>query len=518
MTHLVDRRWRTALFFALAAALSGVFLVGVSAWFLGAVALAGLGPAAYAFGFHHPSAIIRALALTRTVAKYGERVTGHVAALRDQTEHRSALFSHLAAAPDTRAQGWQLARTDRLQSFLGDVEQVDFARLRVALPTFSAVAATIAVSILTLWASPLALAVVPLQGATLLLAALRLAYSADEHAAGAEAGHRRSGEALGQQLAGLVSLEGGGERASRVAESVACARSAERDAARMRLRLGVADAVLSALGPLSAAATLTVAAATGSLGEAALPALFAAFAWLALGELCVPLARAAFARAGAARARTTLAAWQDDMRSAPPRTVDMINLDAALRDPLGNDLGHRVRLSAKPGSPAALVGPSGCGKTTLLKEIAGWLPWTDGPHPIGDEASARSSCHLNLHDAAILDGTIRDNLFTEAEDGQLWAALEAVELGARLRGASGLDARITQDGLSLGEARRIALARAFLTSAPVVLLDEPGEHLDADQAERIIRRLLIALAGQMVLMATHEDGLAALALSRCEVR
>jgi ABC-type transport system involved in cytochrome bd biosynthesis fused ATPase/permease subunit len=519
MSLLTDRRWRTALALALVASLSGVLLVGVSAWFLGAVALAGLGPAAYAFAFHHPAAIVRLLALLRTTAKYGERVTGHAAALRDQTEHRGRLFGRMADAAETRAQGWQLARTDRLQAFLGDVEQVDFAKLRVALPLVTAGGALAVISLLTFRAVPLALPAVLAQGAFFLLAGLCLASLGDGRMAAAEAARRRAGEALGQQLAGLPSLEGGAERAARVAESIAWARKGEAEAAAARLRLGAADALLSALGPLAAMLTLVVAANTGLLGEAALPSLLTAFAWLALGELIAPLARARFAQLCAARAKANLATWQDEKETADRLPPSRIGLhQAPLRDPSGRALGPKVSLTAAPGAPAALLGPSGCGKTTLLKEIAGWLPWAGATHPLGSEAIARASCPLSLHDAAILDGTVRDNLFSEADDTALWSALDAAELTERVREAGGLDARVTQNGLSLGEARRIALARAFLTQAPVILLDEPGEHLGAAQATRILKRLLLAQSGRSILLVTHEARLAALATSQETVR
>jgi ABC-type transport system involved in cytochrome bd biosynthesis fused ATPase/permease subunit len=425
----------------------------------------------------------------------------------------------MATAPETRTQGWQLARADRLQAFLGDVEQVDFARLRALFPALTAGGATLVIGLLTWRAVPAALPAVLAQSALFLTAGIWLARVADGHAALAEVARRRAGEALGQQLAGLVSLEGGGERPSRIAESLSASRRGEREAALAKLRLGAADAVLSALGPVAAVLVLVVAAGTDRLGEAALPSLLCAFAWLAFGELAAPLARAAFARQGALRARDALSVWTQEEDEAASLASAVIELSGVpLRDPQGTDLGASVSMRAAPGAPAALLGPSGCGKTTLLKAIAGWLPWLEGPHPLGSEQEARASCHLSLHDAAILDGTVCDNLFSNAPDAVLWAVLEATELGERIRDAGGLDAAIDQNSLSLGEARRIALARVFLTEAPVVLLDEPGEHLDSGQAERILRRLLTSLSDRTVLYVTHEPRLAALAATTETVR
>src|SRR5271156_145560 len=84
--------WPLAIVLALAASASGILLTGLSVWFLGAVALAGLGPAALAFNFHTPAAFVRLFALSKTLAKYGERVVGHRAALLDQVKRRTQLF------------------------------------------------------------------------------------------------------------------------------------------------------------------------------------------------------------------------------------------------------------------------------------------------------------------------------------------------------------------------------------------------------------------------------------------
>ena len=153
-----------------------------------------------------------------------------------------------------------------------------------------------------------------------------------------------------------------------------------------------------------------------------------------------------------------------------------------------------------------LVGASGSGKTSLLKQIAGW---------IGDDAFAtddrilstgerRALVSLVLHDAVVLEDTVRANLFAgDAPDAVLWRALEAVEMDGRVREAGGLDGWVRQDRFSLGEAQRINLARAWLSSQPLVLLDEPTEHLDEAQGERILERLLARFSDRIVVVSTH---------------
>jgi ABC-type transport system involved in cytochrome bd biosynthesis fused ATPase/permease subunit len=147
----------------------------------------------------------------------------------------------------------------------------------------------------------------------------------------------------------------------------------------------------------------------------------------------------------------------------------------------------------------------------LLKQIAGWIGADNSGTFVGDGvvmlgAYRRAISHLCLHDAAILSDTIRENLFAPgASETECWLALAAVELDGRVAGAGGLDAWISQDTLSLGEAQRLNLARALLCDAPVVLLDEPVEHLDHDQASRILKRALSQLVNRIVVYSSHTD-------------
>jgi ATP-binding cassette, subfamily C, bacterial CydC len=179
--------------------------------------------------------------------------------------------------------------------------------------------------------------------------------------------------------------------------------------------------------------------------------------------------------------------------------------------PDGRCLGEAINLTFRAGHPIALVGASGTGKTTLLKQIAGWIGADNSGQFIGDgivmlSAYRRAAAHLCLHDAAIVSDTIRENLFApDASETECWQALAAVELDARFAGAGGLDAWISQDMLSLGEAQRLNLARALLSDAPLVLLDEPVEHLDSNQASRILKRVLSRLENRIVIYSAHTE-------------
>ena len=516
------RAWRLAFALAALALAANLALAGTAVSFLAAVALAGAGPAAFAFNFHHPAALVRLFAMLRTASRYGERMAGHRAALSDQVRRRAGLFAALARAPESRGAGWQLGRPERLADFIDDVADVDYARLRVGFPLAITGAALAGLTLLTAFIAPLAL----LPAAALALAGGLVARRTLARLTATEAwvrnARRTAATALGAALAGAVPLEAEGRRGPALRIALDPLRDAEREAACGRRALARFEAVLALAGPALALAVLLAAWGAGARGTALLPAAFLAFAWLALAEpiLALPRALLGSVRARLARpslARTALAsevgaAAEPAPRPGPARGALTLH-GLRLRAPDGRDLGPARDLAVLPGTPLTLVGASGCGKTTLLKALAGWSADEPGATirlagTARPAAERRALTHLSLHDAAILSDTVRENLFAPtASDADLWAALEVVELDARLRTGGGLDNWIAEGSLSLGEAQRLNLARALLSPAPVILLDEPAEHLGDDQAARILTRLLARWRDRIVVLTSHRPDL-----------
>ncbi|WP_235872911.1 thiol reductant ABC exporter subunit CydD [Pseudoxanthomonas winnipegensis] len=158
-----------------------------------------------------------------------------------------------------------------------------------------------------------------------------------------------------------------------------------------------------------------------------------------------------------------------------------------------------------PGQHLALAGPSGCGKSTLLEALAGWLPPEAGliQHTPGLRIGyAPQRPHL-------FAGTIADNLriaAPQASPAQLQAAAEAAQVLHFARALpDGLDTRIGEGGFGLsgGQARRVALARALLQDPQLLLLDEPTAFLDADTETALLEALLRFGQGRALLVATH---------------
>ncbi|WP_082947542.1 thiol reductant ABC exporter subunit CydC [Mycobacterium sp. E2479] len=181
----------------------------------------------------------------------------------------------------------------------------------------------------------------------------------------------------------------------------------------------------------------------------------------------------------------------------------------------------RINVHLPPGSRLAVTGASGSGKTTLLMTLAGLLPPLDGQVWLNDtdvsefnEVDLRGAIGFFAEDAHIFATTIRDNLLVargDCPDHDLASALEAVGLGAWVAGLpDGLSTVLTggAQALSAGQRRRLLLARAVISPAGIVLLDEPTEHLDVTDGEQIMRDLLAPNGGLMspqrtVVVATH---------------
>ena len=202
---------------------------------------------------------------------------------------------------------------------------------------------------------------------------------------------------------------------------------------------------------------------------------------------------------------------------APAGTIEFEDIVVRYRE------GDALRLSARirPGEIVALTGPSGSGKSTALNVLLGLAVPDAGRVTVGgvdlarvDPAAWRRRVAWVPQRPHLFAGTVRDNIALGAAAGDVVAA-------ARLAGAhefiTGLPAgyeTVLGDegtGLSAGQRQRIALARAFLRDAPVVLLDEPTANLDTDTAGEVMAAIRRLARGRTVIVAAHRPELIALA-------
>lgn len=179
---------------------------------------------------------------------------------------------------------------------------------------------------------------------------------------------------------------------------------------------------------------------------------------------------------------------------------------------------RNLSLHIPAGSRIAVVGPSGIGKSTLLATIAGLLDPVSGTVRIDNAdistmpvEQVRSQVVFFPEDAHVFSTSVRENVRVaqgRASDEEITAALEVVGLKEWIETLpAGLDTILGPDGTTIsgGERRRLLLARAVIRSAPISLLDEPTEHLDAERGDALLSALLTP--GDSSLLPAHGSAL-----------
>jgi ATP-binding cassette subfamily C protein CydD len=171
--------------------------------------------------------------------------------------------------------------------------------------------------------------------------------------------------------------------------------------------------------------------------------------------------------------------------------------------PNGTRALSAIDFDVQPGETVALLGPSGSGKTTIAYLVLGLLEPSEGSVVVGGRAVMVPQRPFLFH------GSVAENLRIakpDAGDEELWAALEAAELAAVIsaRGA-GLRTDVGERGLRLsgGEVQRLAIARALLVDAPVVVLDEPTSNVDLESEARLRSAIDHLTRGRTLLIIAH---------------
>lgn len=491
--------------------LAGVALLGLSGWFITATAIAGMTSAtALLFDVFAPSAGIRLLALGRTAARYGERLTTHDVTLAILAAIRERLFRGWARPGAARRLLMRPATL--LFRLTADVDALDSVYLRVIVPAGAAVAtalaAGLAVTLADAWTGMALLAALLSAGLGIPLAVARASRRAARRRACAIEALRARAIDLSSGQTELVMA--GQLTAQRDRVLAADRRLSEADDALHRLDTGAG----LAFGIVSAAVTAAMLLATGFLmAHDRIGAPVAAFLLLVALASFEPFS--ALQRGALELGRTLLAARrlgpQLEADAAPPMSRQpepgvalalekvVFRHEGADRPGLGG-----VSLMVPQGETVALVGASGAGKSTLLALAAGDIAPCSG-------AVAALPFALLPQRTELFQDSLRDNLrlaAPAASDAMLWRALDDAGLAADIRGLpSGLDTRLGEGGLGLsgGQARRLALARLLLCPEPLWLVDEATEGLDADTARDVLRRLYRAArdGGRALLIATH---------------
>jgi ATP-binding cassette subfamily C protein CydC len=477
---------------------------------------------------------VRTFAISRGVLHYCERLASHDTALRAAGTARAQIYYRLAHGPADVATRYH---SGELVARVGaDVDQLADVLVRALLPFSVAAVLAVAATAVVGTISPLAAAILAI---CLLVAGILAPWLASRAAAAQEVLARQHHSA--RDVSAMLALEHapelrvGGRLPSIVAES----QRRQRDWGDA-IDAAARPAALAEAIPTAAVGVSVLGAVVAGIGMASMvaPTTLAVLMLLPLSafEATTPLPAAAIqltrSRLAARRlldltsANSTVPAADPELISAtaPPRPLPTERLRA--HDVLAAHLGSGVRAAAvtvdlPPGARLAVTGPSGSGKTTLLMTLAGLLAPLRGEVALGGkplrlirEHDLRCAVSFFAEDAHIFATTVRDNLLVargDCPDHEMAVALGRVGLDTWLAGLpNGLDTVLSAgaQALSAGQRRRLLLARALISPARILLLDEPTEHLDATDAEPILRTLLKSHGGLMgaertVVVATH---------------
>lgn len=507
-------------FLGFLASASAVALLGTSGWL---ISFAAEMPPVLSLGV--AAVLVRTFALTRSVFRYVERLVGHDAAFRGLTRLRESVFARLELLAPVGLS--RFSRGDLLSRLVADVDTAMDLPLRVVLPWAQAIAVSVGTVAFMLWLNPgagLATAIALAIGLTV------VPWLVARIAARAEA---RLAPLRGEVSSTVVtSLAGSGDLLAYGATGAALARIRETDthltfvARREAAGLGVSAGLGIALQGAAVVAALAL----------AMPAVTAGTlepVWLAVVAL-IPLA--------AYDLLTTLPASAlalQRVRASATRVVEVIDSPLPVVEPVhplgpplppyrvvARDLQARwspqspptlrgIDMGLEPTERVAIVGPSGAGKSTLAAVLLGFLSY-DGSVLIGGREirevegdDLRAEITLLTQQAHIFDTTIAANLRlgdAHADDDALHVVLERVGLSAWLaEQADGLATVIGSGGTTMsgGERQRLALARLLLAHRPIMVFDEPTEHLDPATADALTDVLLEVTEGTSTILITH---------------
>jgi ATP-binding cassette subfamily B protein len=468
---------------------------------------------------------IVALSILRAIANYWTAISFALVGSRVAADLRARTFRHvqgLSMRHHTRA-----SSGDTVQRLVSDVSRLQEVAVTAGLPLLGNIFTLVTMAFVMLWLDPLLAAVVVLAGVVFAVLSRKTAGSISKAASRSRKGEgalaTTASEAMGAmrevQAYGLedtISSSFRNSNAATLGTGVVSLRLAASFQRRTDVLIGVATAVVLAGGGMR------VLDRSITPGDLVIFLMYLKIGMRPLKDVARYTSRIARATASGERVADLLEA-QTDLPEAPnARALKSPNPDIAFENVYaGHDEGttvlHGINLSIPAGEHLAIVGPSGAGKSTLASLVLRMIDPTSGTVRVGGEdlkelqiASVRAHVSILLQDSVLFGTTVRENI----RFGRLDASDEDIENAASLAQADAF-IRVLPDGyetvlgeaakdLSGGQRQRLAIARALLRQAPIVILDEATAGLDPAARESILDALQILTRGRTSITVTHD--------------
>ena len=473
---------------------------------------------------------VRFFAISRAALRYAERYVTHLATFRILTRLR--VWFYRAIEPLAPARLMQYRSGDLLTRIVADIETLENFYLRVVIPPLAAVLVTILgcaiLGSFDVWLAVALLAFIVLTGVILPLASRWLSR---QPAAELIATRAELNASLVDEVQGIADLLAYGQEDAYQARALSLSQQLNRVQERLAAIRGMGNGLAALFTSLAALTVLFMAIPLVTAGK--IDGVFLALLPLtaiACFEAVQPLAHAF--------------QMLESSQAAARRIFELIDSEPAVIDPVApapldlpsdqppaievRDLRFRyspdeppvldgVSFSVPAGGRVALVGANGSGKSTVVNLLLRFWDTDEGTIRIGGRElhtiradDVRGLLGVVPQHTHLFNASIRDNLYLanpEASEADLIAACQQAQLHEFIQGLpQGYDTLVGENGLLLsgGERQRLAIARAILKDAPILILDEATSHLDALTAARVWQALDRFMAGRTTIIISHQ--------------
>jgi ATP-binding cassette, subfamily C, bacterial CydC len=517
-------RWQAGgIVLGVVVVVANVGLLALSGWFIAAMGLAGLG--LLHIEYFVPAAAIRALAIIRTVGRYFERLVTHEATLRLLSDVRVWFYTRLEPLAPARLQRHRTG--DLLSRIRADIDSLDSFYLRVLAPSVTALLCVLLIvlflALFNLGAALADLVGLLLVGLALPMIALRASRRTGEQAV---AGRGQLRADIADTMRGFEELQvfgAMGRQTARHEAGYAALTMLQRRETRVEAASGSA-ALFLIQATMLATLVIAIPASVAHMlpgTDVAMIALLVLASFDAVAGL--PGAYRALGQTLAAARRifelvdTEPAVREPVREAAHPARFDIRFRNVSMR--YGEDESwalEDVSLHIPAGGALGITGPTGSGKTSLANILLRFWEFQHGEVLVGavpiralSSETMRGYCAVIAQQVHLFNTSIGENLRIarpQASTAEMEQALQEAGILEEVRQMpDGLDTMVGEMGMRLsgGQARRVAIARAFLKDAPILILDEPTEGLDAASERTVMAALERLMPGRTTLLITH---------------